>query len=331
MNYQKLGKILAKEPKYRLAQAERAVYIDLISDWQEASVLPLALREKLNAECPLAIDGEILTGNRQTEKALVKFADGESVEAVIISHRDERNTLCVSSQIGCPIGCSFCATGQMGFKRNLYDSEIVDQFLFFARHLKKTNQKITNVVFMGMGEPFLNYDHVISAIRMLNDPAKFNFGARRISISTCGLVPGIDKLASEDLQVNLAISLHSADDDLRSRLVPMNNEYNLTKLFKAVDRYIEKTSRRVMFEYLLIDGINDSPAQARELAKKMKKLYLVNLITYNHTGGEFKPSSPEARRLFKQILEQERVAVTERISFGDDIDAACGQLATKRK
>ena len=218
----------------------------------------------------------------------------------------------------------------MGFKRDLTVSEILEQVLFVARFLKKQNQKITNIVYMGMGEPFLNYDNVMQSIKILNDHNGFNLGARRISISTSGIVEGILKLANEDLQVNLAVSLHATNDVLRQELMPVANKYLLKDIFKAVDEYIKKTNRQVMFEYMLIKDVNDSLENARELVKLMKnKLYMVNLIRYNPTES-FEPSNPEQIKKFKTILEKHHIAFTQRQEFGQDIKAACGQLAVKK-
>lgn len=330
MNLENLEKLLTGEPKFRLKQIKKAVFQDLIIDWSEATNLPLSLREELKAECSLKIKAEPYPSkDNQTEKALIHLSDGQKIEAVLMKHKDDRRTVCVSSQVGCPLNCSFCATGKMGFIRNLTRDEILTQVLFFARNLKNQNEKLTNIVFMGMGEPFLNYENVIAATRVLNDKEGFSLGARHISISTAGITEGINKLAEEKLQVNLAISLHAPNDELRSQLMPVNKKYPLKKVLEAVDDYIKKTNRRVMFEYLMIDKVNDSEKEARELARLMKKpLYFVNLINYNPTG-KFVPSPATAVKKFKEILEKNKVAVTERFRFGRDIKAACGQLATK--
>ncbi len=331
MNIEKLDDVLRGEPKYRLKQAKEAIFHNLVDDWSKAPWLPSALKEKLKKECPLEIRGKILkSGDGQTLKALIELDDGLKIEAVLMRHKGDlgtRNTVCVSSQVGCPMACKFCATGEMGFKRNLTVSEIVEQVLFFARK----GHKISNVVFMGMGEPFLNYDNVMGAVRILNGEDGLNIGARKISISTSGVIEGIEKLAEEKLQLNLAISLHAPDGALRSELMPVNKKYPLEKVLNAVDDYIKKTSRRVMFEYLLIKGVNDSPNHARRLARIMRKpLYMVNLIKYNPAGGDFRPSDANAVKRFQGILEKEGVAVTVRYRFGGEIKAACGQLAREK-
>ena len=366
-------RLFNKEPRYRLEQAKKALFHDLIQNWQTAKTLPLSLREELNKEWPIEISAKtFVSKDRNTIKAILTLKDGLKIEAVLMRHKNKRNTICVSSQAGCPLNCSFCATGKMGFQRNLETWEIVEQVLFFARYLKKIKAKVTNIVFMGMGEPFLNYQNVLGAIRILNDKEGFNLGARHFSISTVGIVEGIEKLAKEKLQINLAISLHAPNDELRSKLMPINKKYPIKKVLNAVDDYIKKTRRRVMFEYMMLKNLNDSVKDAKTLARLMKKpctraspvqgrpLYFVNLISYNPTGifksspsratakskedftlfltfasfgssvGEEENlfSSPSLRiKKFKEILEKEGVAVTQRYRFGQGIKAACGQLA----
>ena len=343
MDIIKLGKFLKEkgEKDYRLKQIKKAVFCDLINNWDEATALSKELREELKKEFPIAsleLLNLIESKNKDSIKAIFKLEDGNIIETVLMKHLNTkeddvkagRNTVCISSQAGCAIGCGFCATGKMGLKRNLTSEEIVDQILLFARLLKKENQAVNNVVFMGMGEPFLNYDNTIEAIRILNDKDGFNLGIRHISVSTCGITPGIEKFADENFQANLAISLHASDDKTRSKLMPINNKYPLAELMKAVNYYVEKTNRKVMFEYLLIDGVNDRPEDANNLAKLMKNsLYHVNLIKYHDTGDDFKPSSKLRRDKFFDTLKKSGVSVTFRVSFGEDIMAACGQLAGK--
>ena len=334
MNLDKLSDILKTEPPYRFSQVNQAVWQDFISSWQAVSNLPKVLREKLERECPLEIKAELIKNNNKNKsfKALITLADGEVVETVLIRQKDKRNTVCVSSQVGCPLACAFCATGQFGFQRNLTAREIVEQVVFWGRYLKAENkgEKIDNIVFMGMGEAFLNYAEFIKAVKFLNNPETFNIGSRRISVSTAGITEGIKKLAGEKLQINLAISLHAADENLRKDLMPIAKKYNLHELLKTVDNYIAKTGRRVMFEYLMIKEVNDSDQDALKLAKIMARpLYLVNLIPYNETG-RFRASSRERIEKFKKILEDAGVAVTVRLSFGADITAACGQLRGRK-
>ncbi len=348
MDLTHFNELFNKEPKYRLGQAKKALFQDLIKNWDEATALSADFRKELNEKFSLNILAEIfISKDKNTVKAVIMLEDGlrtpalaESevgvpipkgvgIETVLMRHKDGRNTVCVSSQVGCPLGCSFCATGKMGFKRNLGVWEIVEQVLFFARYLKKSSEKVGSIVFMGMGEPFLNYQNVIEAIKILNDKDGFGLGARHFSISTVGITEGIRKLAEEKLQINLAISLHAPDDNLRLKIMPINKKYPIKEILNAVDYYIKKTRRRVMFEYIMIKDLNDSPEHAEALAGIMKKyLYFVNLISYNATGI-FEPSPPLRIKKFKEILEKEKVAVTERYRFGGDIDAACGQLAAK--
>ncbi|MEI6596701.1 MAG: 23S rRNA (adenine(2503)-C(2))-methyltransferase RlmN [bacterium] len=333
MNLEKLESILSEEPKFRLKQARQAIFIDLISDWNQATNFPLVLREKLNQDCPLEIEAETLISREGNSiKALISLEDGLKIETVLLEHGVGRNTVCLSSQVGCALGCLFCATGKMGFKRNLTDAEIVEQAIYFARLLKKEGKQINNVVFMGMGEPFLNYENVMDAIKILNDKDGLNIGARHISISTIGVANGIKKLASQPMQINLAISLHAPNNDLREQLIPANKKYSLDVIIEELNNYLKQTGRRVMIEYLMIDKFNDSKEQAQELAILLKRidppLYFVNLIVYNPTQ-EFKPSPMPRIKDFKLALNKQGIEATERYRFGQDIKAACGQLAGK--
>jgi 23S rRNA (adenine2503-C2)-methyltransferase len=322
----------AGEKPYRLAQAKDAVYRQLISDWNEATVFPPALRAKLNETAPIKMfevvrESEAERGD--TRKAALRLPDGNLIETVLMRHAQGRNTVCVSSQAGCPMACTFCATGTMGLTRNLTAGEIVAQVLHFSRQLAARGERVTNMVLMGMGEPMHNYDNVMAAIRIMNDQKGLALGARHISISTCGIVAGIVRMTDEPLQVNLAVSLHAPNDDLRSRLMPVNRAYPLAKLMPAIDAYIAKTGRKVMFEYLLIDGLNDTPEVIAELAVLLKKpLYHLNLIKY-HTTGAFVSTPRDRRTAILDYMKKAGVSVTHRITFGEDIDAACGQLANK--
>ena len=335
MNIKKIEKILEKEPTYRLKQAKKAIFQDLIENWDEVTPLSRDLRQRLSKIYPipeLTVEKTLISKDRQTIKVLFRLKDGLKIESVLMKHRDGRRTVCVSSQVGCAMGCQFCATGQRGFKRDLLTSEIVSPVLFFARILKKFKEKVTNVVFMGMGEPFLNYDDVLEAIRTLNDKDGFKLGARHISISTVGILEGIKKLADEKLQINLAVSLHAPDNELRTKLMPINKKYPIEKILTAVDDYIKQTKRRVMFEYLMIDNVNDALEQAKKLVSILRKLktrlYFVNLISLNPIGhADFKPSPGWKIKKFKEILEKAGISVTQRYRFGREIRAACGQLA----
>ncbi len=329
MDISNLSNILQKEAKFRYKQAHKALFTDFISDWQDVSVFPLDLRKKLSKDCPLEIKSKVFeSASKKTTKALITFNDNLSVETVLMKQKDDRYTVCLSSQIGCPLACNFCVSGSMGFKRNLTKMEIIEQFLFWARYLKSRGEKIDNLVFMGMGEPLLNYENVISAVSLLNSKEGFNFGARRISISTAGLAKEIRRLAKEPYQLNLAISLHAPDDQLRSELMPKAVKINsILEIEKAVDYYISKTNRQVMFEYVMIDNVNDSLEQAKNLIPLMRKpLYMLNLIPLNENKN-YKASSFEKINKFASILSSAGVKVTIRESLGSDIIAACGQLA----
>lgn len=338
MNLENLEKILENEPKYRLRQAKSAVLKDLIDDWDEAKTMPQELIKKLKENYPLKVEAKVFS-NKGTVKAIFVLKDGLKIESVLLRHEDGRNTVCVSSQVGCLLGCQFCITGQAGFKRNLEYFEIIEQVLFFARLLKIEKQKISNIVFMGMGEPFLNYENALKAIKSLNDKDGFNLGSRHFSISTVGIVEGIQKLSEENLQINLAVSLHAPDDKLREKIMPINKRYPLDKVLEAVWHYIKKTKRRVMFEYIMIKGINDSDEQAKKLAELLKNISkdsFINLISCNpirqahgKSTGIFKPSSPERIKRFKKILEKSSLSVTQRYRFGQSIKAACGQLGIR--
>jgi len=327
MDIGKLEEILKGEPKYRQEQAKKAIFKNLIDNWAQATSFSLELREKLNKNCPLEIKAETFISKKQDNiKARIILKDGVAIESVLMRHKDGRNTVCVSSQAGCALGCEFCATGKSGFKRNLDVFEILEQVVFFARYLKKEKEKITNIVFMGMGEPFLNYQNVMQAIKILNSKQGINLGARKFSISTVGIVEGIKKLAEQDLQINLAISFHAPDDKLRLKLIPTAKKYPIKKILEAVDYYIKKTGRRVMFEYLMIDNFNDSEKDALNLAKLMKKpLYFVNLILCNPVGS-FDPSPTLKIKRFKELLEKRGILATQRYRFGRDVKGACGQF-----
>jgi 23S rRNA (adenine2503-C2)-methyltransferase len=245
---------------------------------------------------------------------------------------EARRTACISSQVGCAVGCPFCATGQGGFARDLSTGEIVDQVLYFARQLKEQDLSITNVVLMGMGEPLANYDAMWGAIEILHDRRGFGLGSRRFTVSTAGVVPGISRLAQEHLSVGLAISLHAANDALRDRLVPLNRRYPLSELLTACGQYVQHTGRRVSFEYALIDGINDGTTQAQELGRLLQGLLChVNLIPLNPTEScEYQPSSRSQVLAFRRVLNRMGIPNTVRLERGMDIKAGCGQLRARQ-
>ncbi len=347
-----------KAPSYRLKQAFRAYFQDLLPSWQDISTWPLDMRSAFDEKdwSPLTLENIVESENPSSAKFLFKTEDGSKIESVILRFDNGRNTVCLSSQAGCGMGCTFCATGKLGFTRNLTTEEIVDQVVQCARWLKTrdirhakhdtsdvsrlTNHesqatgnesRVTNIVFMGMGEPFNNPDNVFKALDWLNDPDMFALGARHMSISTCGIIPGIERLADEQPQVNLAISLHAPNQTLREKLMPVSRAYPLERLMRALRKYMDITNRKVMFEYLMIDGLNDSDELADELADLLsqhKHLSHVNLIKYHDTGVY--EASPQPRiKHFANILKRRGIAVTIRTSFGEDINAACGQLAAK--
>ena len=260
-----------------------------------------------------------------TEKYLFSLGDGASIESVLIPD-GPRQTLCISTQVGCAMGCSFCATGRSGFTRNLTVGEIVAQVLWVQNRLKPLGKEISNIVYMGMGEPLANYDAVLASLRLLNHPQGLNLGARRLTISTCGLVPQIRSLATEDIQVNLAISLHAVDDKKRSEVMPVNRRFPLNELLAASDYYTEKTGRRISYEYALIRGFNDHQGEARALRDLLKgRLCHVNLIPINPVGEVQRPSARSIAE-FAQVLEAGQIPVSIRKERGTDIEAACGQL-----
>lgn len=318
------------EPSYRARQVWEWLYIHLATDFEQMTNLPRALRARLAAEATIGVPQPVDTlrsSDGETLKVLLRLADGETVEAVLMRY-ERRHTACVSTQIGCPIGCVFCATGQMGFRRDLSAGEIVAQVLHFARLLRAEGKRLSNVVLMGMGEPLLNYEASLASIRRLAHPQGFNLGQRHITLSTVGIVPAIERLAQEGLQITLAVSLHAATDSLRNQLVPINRRYGLDALFEACHRYFGQTGRRISFEWVLIGGVNDTPEQAEALCARLVGLPAhVNLIPLNPTPGyEKHPPSPAAVERFTAILQKYRIPHTLRLRRGVDIQAGCGQL-----
>ena len=268
-----------------------------------------------------------------TNKVLFKrISDGKLFESVLMKHNDKRNTVCVSCMIGCPLGCKFCATGKMKFIGNLSSREIVDQVLYFARILKKQKQSVTNIVFMGMGEPLLNFENVMEAIKVLNNPELLGIGIRRITISTSGITPQIKELIKQGYKGRLALSLHSPDQKLRESIMPIAKKYPLPELIVAVKSFAIRTQLRVSYEYILIDGVNDLPEHAYLLVELIgntnSDLAHINLIPYNPINGAlFKRSSLKSIHTFSHILSENGISNTIRVTMGDDIKAACGQLA----
>lgn len=332
MNFiDKLDSTIADLPNYRKRQIYRAIFKNAYDAWEKATDLSLDMRALLNKQLPLSISSKLfLSRDERTAKALILLQEGRYTETVLMKSKD-RNSICVSTQVGCPIGCPFCASGKHGFVRNLTQGEIVAQILLFSRLLKKSDQKVTNIVFMGIGEPFFNYDNVIGAIRFLNRPNTLNLAARRFSISTAGYLPGIDRLSKEDsLNVNLAVSLHSALKKKRDMLVPINQKYPLEDLSRSLRTYFQRTGRKIMFEYALVQNVNMAAEDAfalRNYINTIDAAYVVNLVPINQTGSDFQaPTAPDIKR-FKEHLEENKLNFIQRFTFGRDIQAACGQLA----
>jgi 23S rRNA (adenine2503-C2)-methyltransferase len=322
------------EPAYRAKQIWQGLYRSLWSQPEEFTNLSSSLRARLAAEFRFhsMLPGTILTSSDgETIKTLFQLPDRKAIEAVLMRY-ESRRTLCISTQAGCAMGCVFCATGQMGFMRHLTSGEIVEQVLYYARQLKNEGETVTNIVVMGMGEPFHNYENTLAAIDRLNHPEGLNLGARRFTISTVGLVPMIRRFAAEDRQVNLAISLHAADDELRSSLLPMNKKYPIADLLDACREYVEITKRRITFEWALIRDVNDSPEQARKLAGLLKGMLChINVIPLNPTTKYSGQATTRERAVaFCAELDKVGIPATIRIRRGIDIQAGCGQLATEK-
>lgn len=319
------------EPAYRARQLWQGLYQQFWNSPELFTNFPTSLRSQLAEKIQFKVLAPVSTLNSsdgQTVKTLFRLQDGKGIEAVLMRY-EKRNTLCISTQVGCAMGCVFCATGQMGFKRHLSSGEIVAQVMYYARLLHDEAASVTNIVVMGMGEPFHNYDNLMAAIDRLNEPEGYNFGARRFTISTVGLVPAIRRFALEKRQVNLAISLHAADDNLRTSMLPVNKRYPIDELLDACREYVAMTGRRISFEWALVNGVNDTPEQARLLARKLKGLLChVNAIPLNPTRGySGQATTRERADKFKEILEQSGIPCTIRLRRGIDIQAGCGQLA----
>ena len=318
-----------KATKFRAKQIHNWIYFKSVSSIDEMTNLSKEFREELKK---IAKVTESKIKKKQvskdgTIKYLVEYPDGECVETVLMRFDNRANlTACVSSQVGCAVNCSFCATGKGGFKRNLTYKEIIEQVLVIQRD---TGLKVTNIVFMGQGEPLLNLENVLKALEIFNED--FQIGARRITISTSGIIPGIEKLAELNLQSTLAISLHAPSHELRKEIMPIENRYSINDLKIALKNYIEKTGRRITIEYILIHGFNDTPQVAKQLAYFLKDLKCnINLIPYNSViENDFKKPSNNDIMKFKYLLEHSGKKVTVRLERGADIDAACGQLRGK--
>ena len=319
------------QSKFRAKQVYNWIYLKSVSTFDEMTDLPLSARELLKEKtklCSIFIKDKQVSQDG-TMKFLFELKDGNFAEAVLMRFDNRANlTACISTQVGCPMGCEFCATAKLGFKRNLDVDEIIQQIFLIQAD---TGLKVTNIVYMGQGEPLLNFDNLIGSIKIFRE--QFQIGARRITVSTCGIIPQINKLADLDFQSTLAISLHSGDQETRANIMPVAKKYGFEELLSCLKKYTEKTGRRVTIEYVLIKDINDGLEDAKKLAYAISKLKSdVNLIVYNQNEkSNFKKPSKENVMKFKYILEASGKKVTVRLERGADIDAACGQLASKAK
>ena len=313
------------DKKFKARQIFEWIYKKHIYDFYEMTNISKTLAEKLNNEFSTKLL-KIRTKqeSKLTNKYLFELEDGNLIEAVLMKH-DYGNSICVSSQVGCNMGCSFCESGRLKKVRDLTAADMVRQIIMIQEDI---NERIDSVVVMGIGEPFDNYNNVMDFVRIINSPYGIEIGARHITISTSGLVPMIDKYATEDLQTNLAISLHAPNNELRSKIMKVNKAYPIEELIDAIKRYIDQTNRRVTIEYLLLKDVNDTDKCANELSKLLKGLNVyVNLIPYNETSHIEYKTSPQAQVMkFYDILKKNKINVTIRKRFGDEIDAACGQL-----
>ncbi len=322
-------------PAYRASQVYDWTYDKKVTSWDSMANIPTPLRERLGDSLPFGTMKpvkELVTDNGDTYKILYETFDGQFVETVLMLYRD-RATVCVSCQVGCAVGCAFCATGIGGLMRNLTAGEMVQQTVDAARRARELGRSLTNLVMMGMGEPLQNYVDTMRFIGIIHDPRGMNFGARRITISTSGVVPRIDALAAEPLQVNLAVSLHAPNDELRSRLVPINRRYPIAELMAACDRYTAATGRRISFEYALMNGVNSSDEIAQELGALLRgRLCHVNVIPFNPVEMlAFERPDPEGIERFAEVLRSTGIPTTVRYSRGVEIAAACGQLRAQHE
>lgn len=319
-----------QEKAFRADQIFQWLHQKQVTSFTEMRNLPQPLIQRLEEKATITLLKTAAKREAQdgTVKYLFRLPDGESIESVYLPYEDDRKSICISTQVGCAMGCSFCATGLGGWQRNLTPGEMVEQVYAVQRDQKV---EMTNVVLMGMGEPLINYENSLAAIRLLNHPKGLNIGIRRITLSTCGLVPEIRALAHEDLQLVLAISLHAPNDALRSEIMPVNRKYPLRDLMAACRYYTQVTNRRVTFEYALMEGVNDQLQHARELVQLLRGMLChVNLIPINpvkETGME-RPDLDQVRK-FQQILQTAGIETTLREERGTDIDAACGQLRSR--
>lgn len=339
MNFESVKEYIksAGLPNFRIAQVRDAVYKHGITSWEEATSLPAQIRRDLAEKYPILsfkVSKKVFSKADKAAKALLTLQDGRQIETVLLKPQDTWS-VCVSSQVGCPLHCSFCSTGKMGFRRDLTDEEIADQVLMWYQYVRKEKlgERISSVVFMGMGEPLLNYLNVVKAAQTLSNPDYLNIGARHISVSTAGIADKLHKLAVDLPQANLAVSLHNADDAERSKLMPVNRRFNLEELQKAVEEYIAMTGRQVFLEYAVLENVNSRPEHIRKLAKwiyGIKDNYLihVNLIACNLGRGM--KTDDKVVKDFAAAVKAMGIGVTIRKSMGNDVLAACGQLAANK-
>ena len=330
-----------KVPSFRLDQVRRAVFDEGVPSYQDIAVLPMDLRRALAEQAPIMSAAERrveVSGDRRAHKALLTLHDRKVVETVLLRPSPTRWTTCISTQVGCAIGCSFCATGLMGLSRNLSPEEIADQVLFWRQYMRKESLegRLDNVVYMGMGEPFANYEATAESLRRLVDQKQFGIGARHISVSTSGLAPQIERFGKDFPQINLALSLHAADDALRQKLVPLNKAYPLARLSEAVKRYLSITTRKVFLEYVMLAGENDREGDARRLVEWIRatgpvQLLHVNLIIFNKTQTAHEATGEDIARRFQAKLLDAGVKATVRQNLGRDIQGACGQLIVSER
>ncbi|MDQ7009502.1 MAG: 23S rRNA (adenine(2503)-C(2))-methyltransferase RlmN [Candidatus Gracilibacteria bacterium] len=342
-NEEKVKEIM-KENKFqpfRYKQIENAIYKNFITDFDKIETIPKDLRKLLKDNffvSTLIIDTQVTSKNGQTTKTLYKTYTGEFIESVIMRHLSGRVTLCVSCQAGCPMACTFCATGKLGLLKNLEDYEIIEQIINAAKLLHEGESlSLRNMVYMGMGEPMLNYDNVKYSIEVATNQKKLDMSNRRVTVSTCGIIPGIERFTRDFPQTSLAVSLHAPNDEVRRSIMPVDHTYPIDKLMLSLDNYTKETNKRIFYEYIMIHGINDSLILADQLGKMLKgKLAHVNFIPYNEGEGTdstgYKTTPKVIIDQFQKILlDKYGVISTVRMTMGDDIAAACGQLANKKE
>lgn len=341
MDFQKLKQFLTErqEPKYRYLQIVSEVVLARALKYEDMFIIPKKLRDELTDNIPIISvksQNVLESRDKKSYKAILQLSDGNLIETVLISPKPKLWSVCLSCQVGCSMGCKFCATGKLGLTRNLTTEEICDQILFWKQYFtqKKLKIRINNIVYMGMGEPFVNKDNVFASIENFCQADLFGFGHRNLSVSTCGIIPVIKEFADKFPQLNLAISLHAPNQELRQKLMPIAEKYPLRKLIESIKYYLEKTNRQIFFEYILISGENDKDKDALELSQLLldnfgnqKHLIHVNLINYNDTGDKFSASKDKQAEKFKKILEEAKISVSFRKSLGQEIKGACGQLA----